>query len=233
MKKLRLALLCHDYFPCVIIFIGSVPVYLTITIPQPTRRITISMTFSSGSLSGPNMGIDLAVIQPRNVYRVPVHFFRKAYPIKFLEEDRNGDYRLNKEGNYWKNIFSADGRSQSISQEDWEKEKDVVIQTGPRPFLVLLKGQHLIRVRNLSLPKWIGDAVAGLEITSIKDKMRYDHPDLYRQVLSGEGSSGHVFLYRNAALSKDLIRSRLKTIGKRVGVKVYPHRLRHTWPRSY
>lgn len=143
------------------------------------------MTFSSGSLSGPNMGIDLAVIQPRNVYRVPVHFFRKAYPIKFLEEDRNGDYRLNKEGNYWKNIFSADGRSQSISQEDWEKEKDVVIQTGPRPFLVLLKGQHLIRVRNLSLPKWIGDAVAGLEITSIKDKMRYDHPDLYRQVLSG------------------------------------------------
>lgn len=49
----------------------------------------------------------------------------------------------------------------------------------------------------------------------------------------GEGSSGHVFLYRNAALSKDLIRSRLKTIGKRVGVKVYPHRLRHTWPRSY
>ncbi len=44
----------------------------------------------------------------------------------------------------------------------------------------------------------------------------------------GEGSSDHVFLYRNAALSKDLIRSRLKTIGKRVGVKVYPHRLRHT-----
>ena len=44
----------------------------------------------------------------------------------------------------------------------------------------------------------------------------------------GEGSSDHVFLYRNAAVSKDLIRSRLKTIGKRIGVKVYPHRLRHT-----
>jgi len=29
-------------------------------------------------------------------------------------------------------------------------------------------------------------------------------------------------------LSKDLIRSRLKTIGSRIGVKVYPHRLRHT-----
>ena len=44
----------------------------------------------------------------------------------------------------------------------------------------------------------------------------------------GEGSSDHVFLSRNAALSKDFIRSRLKTTGKRLGVKVYPHRLRHT-----
>ena len=47
-------------------------------------------------------------------------------------------------------------------------------------------------------------------------------------IMRGEGSSDHVFLYRNAALSKDLIRSRLKTIGTRIGVKVYPHRLRHT-----
>ena len=46
--------------------------------------------------------------------------------------------------------------------------------------------------------------------------------------MRGEGSSDHVFLYRNAPLSKDFIRSRLKTIGTRVGVKVYPHRLRHT-----
>jgi site-specific recombinase XerD len=44
----------------------------------------------------------------------------------------------------------------------------------------------------------------------------------------GDGSGDHVFLYRNAPLSKDLIRARLKTIGERVGVKVYPHRLRHT-----
>jgi site-specific recombinase XerD len=44
----------------------------------------------------------------------------------------------------------------------------------------------------------------------------------------GQGSSEHVFLYRNAALSKDFIRSRLRTIGKRIGVKVHPHRLRHT-----
>jgi integrase/recombinase XerD len=44
----------------------------------------------------------------------------------------------------------------------------------------------------------------------------------------GEGSGDHVFLYRNAPLSKDLIRCRLKSTGERIGVKVYPHRLRHT-----
>jgi len=44
----------------------------------------------------------------------------------------------------------------------------------------------------------------------------------------GEGSGDHVFLYRNAPLKKDLIRAHLKYAGERVGVKVYPHRLRHT-----
>ncbi len=44
----------------------------------------------------------------------------------------------------------------------------------------------------------------------------------------GLGSSDHVFLYRNQAVKKDLIRSRIKDAGRRVGVKVNPHRLRHT-----
>lgn len=44
----------------------------------------------------------------------------------------------------------------------------------------------------------------------------------------GEGSGDHVFLYRNAPLKKDLIRAQIKAAGERVGVKVYPHRLRHT-----
>jgi hypothetical protein len=44
----------------------------------------------------------------------------------------------------------------------------------------------------------------------------------------GEGSGDHVFLFRNAPLKKDLIRAQLKYAGERVGVKVFPHRLRHT-----
>lgn len=44
----------------------------------------------------------------------------------------------------------------------------------------------------------------------------------------GTGSGDHVFLYRNAPLKKDLIRAQLQYAGERVGVKVFPHRLRHT-----
>jgi site-specific recombinase XerD len=44
----------------------------------------------------------------------------------------------------------------------------------------------------------------------------------------GEGSGDNVFLYRNAPLKQDLIRAHLKKAGEKAGVKVYPHRLRHT-----
>lgn len=44
----------------------------------------------------------------------------------------------------------------------------------------------------------------------------------------GAGVTDHVFLYRNRALRKDLIHSRIKAAGDRVGVKVSPHQLRHT-----
>jgi len=47
-------------------------------------------------------------------------------------------------------------------------------------------------------------------------------------VARGLGVDDHVFLYSNVPLKKDLIRSRLKEAGQRVGVHVYPHRLRHT-----
>jgi hypothetical protein len=46
--------------------------------------------------------------------------------------------------------------------------------------------------------------------------------------MRGPGPTEHVFLYRNQALSKDLIPGRLKACGSRVGVPVYAHRLRHT-----
>ncbi|NMC34987.1 MAG: tyrosine-type recombinase/integrase [Veillonellaceae bacterium] len=87
-----------------------------------------------------------------------------------------------------------------------------------------------LRLENLDVP---GQRLSVRSGKNLKDRTVYltEHVLLaLKEYLSvrGEGSSDHVFLYRNAALSKDLIRSRLKTIGTRIGVKVYPHRLRHT-----
>jgi integrase/recombinase XerD len=45
----------------------------------------------------------------------------------------------------------------------------------------------------------------------------------------GPGPSDHVLLYRAEPVEKDLIRSRIKYAGERVGVKVSPHMLRHTF----
>jgi site-specific recombinase XerD len=44
----------------------------------------------------------------------------------------------------------------------------------------------------------------------------------------GSGPTDHVFYYRHRPVSKDLIGARVRACGQRVGVKVSPHRLRHT-----
>lgn len=48
-------------------------------------------------------------------------------------------------------------------------------------------------------------------------------------VVRGNGPTEHLFLYRHRPLNKDFIRGRLKASGERTGVKVTPHRLRHTF----
>ncbi len=45
----------------------------------------------------------------------------------------------------------------------------------------------------------------------------------------GTGNGDYVFLYRHKHISRELIRCRLKAAGKRTGVKVTPHMLRHTF----
>jgi hypothetical protein len=46
--------------------------------------------------------------------------------------------------------------------------------------------------------------------------------------MRGPGPTEHVFFYRNRPVCKDLIRERIKNAGKRTGIAVSPHRLRHT-----
>ena len=49
----------------------------------------------------------------------------------------------------------------------------------------------------------------------------------------GPALSDHLFIYRHKPLSKDYVRGRLKTAGKRLGFKVTPHMLRHTFGRPF
>ena len=72
-----------------------------------------------------------------------------------------------------------------------------------------------------------------LQGKGLKDRTVYLTTSLTRALseylaVRGEGSSDHVFLFRNRSLRKDLVRDRIKAAGKRVGVRVHPHRLRHT-----
>ena len=46
--------------------------------------------------------------------------------------------------------------------------------------------------------------------------------------LRGPGEAGNLLLYAHAPMHKELIHRRLKALGKRLGIKVCPHRLRHT-----
>jgi integrase/recombinase XerD len=45
----------------------------------------------------------------------------------------------------------------------------------------------------------------------------------------GQGPTSHVFLYRNEPVHKDLLHCRIRDAGKRCGVAVTPHQLRHTY----
>lgn len=45
----------------------------------------------------------------------------------------------------------------------------------------------------------------------------------------GSGATQHVFLYRHKPVGKDFLRGRMQAAGKRAGVSVTPHQLRHTY----
>lgn len=79
----------------------------------------------------------------------------------------------------------------------------------------------------------------GMQITirnakGLKDRMVYLTEAVARAIqdyltVRGPALTDHVFIYRHKFLSKDLVRSRLRGAGKRLGFKVTPHMLRHTF----
>ena len=70
--------------------------------------------------------------------------------------------------------------------------------------------------------KWLKDRVVYLTDTVVKVLTAYLE-------VRGPALSDHVFIYRHKMVSKDLVRLRVKAAGKRIGVYVTPHMLRHTF----
>ena len=87
-----------------------------------------------------------------------------------------------------------------------------------------------LRLEDLDLPgrrltirrsKGLKDRVVFMTDTTVQAVREY-------LVVRGPGPTDHVFLYRNQPLCKDLVGARIRSAGKQAGVKVHPHRLRHT-----
>jgi site-specific recombinase XerD len=88
-----------------------------------------------------------------------------------------------------------------------------------------------LRLEDLDL---VGRALTVRQGKGLKDRTVYLTDVAVRAVrdyltVRGMGPTDHVFLYRARPVCKDLIPTRIKAAGKRVSVKVSPHRLRHTY----
>ena len=103
-------------------------------------------------------------------------------------------------------------------------------------YLLWQSGIRVSELEDLSLPDV--DLAAGIAhiraAKGLKDRTVYltervvEAIEQYLEV-RGSALSDHLFIYRHKPLSKDYVRSRLKTASKRLGFKVTPHMLRHTF----
>ncbi|MBN1814009.1 MAG: site-specific integrase [Anaerolineae bacterium] len=105
-------------------------------------------------------------------------------------------------------------------------------------YLLWQRGLRLGELEELDPSLSLGAGLAGRRLTVRKGKGMSDRTvyltdttvEAVRAYLRqrGLGPTDHLFLYRNEPLCKDLVRGRMQAAGERAGVKVYPHRLRHT-----
>jgi site-specific recombinase XerD len=157
---------------------------------------------------------------PQSILRIPSLKPPDSLP-KYLTDEQVGNLRTVIE----QNVQNADNPHQRRQALLDQATFSLLWQGGMR-----LSEVEDLRLEDLDVP---GKRLSVRSGKGLKDRTIYltDYVLLALKeylAVRGEGSSDHVFLYRNAALSKDLIRSRLKTIGTRIGIEVYPHRLRHT-----
>ncbi|NJN55697.1 MAG: tyrosine-type recombinase/integrase [Anaerolineae bacterium] len=94
-----------------------------------------------------------------------------------------------------------------VSELEDLQQADMDLEAG----VVLIRAAKGLKDRSVYLTKRVTEA--------IQDYLAVRGPAL----------TDHLFIYRHKPLSKDLVRCRIKAAGKRTGVKVTPHMLRHTF----
>jgi site-specific recombinase XerD len=157
---------------------------------------------------------------PQSLLRIPC--LKQPEPLpRYLTDEQVGKLR--------------EGFEQEIRESKLESHRRLALLGRAAFYLLWQGGMRLGEVEELRLE----DLDLGQKRLSVRDgKGRKDRTVYLPETaicalqeylaVRGEGSGDHVFLYRNAPLRKDLIRGRLKAVGDKVGVKVFPHRLRHT-----
>ena len=118
--------------------------------------------------------------------------------------------------------------------KDLRRRRDALLDRAAF-YLLWQSGMRLGEVEELRLEDLdlAGRRLAVRLSKGLKDRFVYMTDTTIRAVreyleVRGPGPTDHVFLFRNQPLCKDLLRDRVQAAGKRVGVKVSPHRLRHT-----
>jgi integrase/recombinase XerC len=157
---------------------------------------------------------------PRSLFRVPG--LKQGEPLpKFLTDEQ---VRLVRD-EFERRVAQA---------RDFRQRRDALLDRAAFYLLWqsgLRKGEvEELRLEDLDLE---GKRLTVRQAKGLKDRTVYMTDTTVRAVreylaLRGPGPTTHVFLYRNQPISKDLVAARLKAAGERVGVKVHPHRLRHT-----
>ena len=102
--------------------------------------------------------------------------------------------------------------------------------------LLLRTGMRLSELEDLQLEDLDleGMQVIIRNAKGLKDRIVYLTESVVEAIqdyltVRGPALTDHLFIYRHKFLSKDLVRSRLRNAGKRLGFKVTPHMLRHTF----
>ncbi len=132
---------------------------------------------------------------------------------------------------------------QNVQRQEFHARRRVALLVRSAFYLLWQGGMRLgeveeLRLEDLDISTGLNASFAQKRLSVRDGKGRKDRTVYLTEIaitalqeylaVRGEGSGDHVFLYRNAPLKKDLVRDQIKHAGERVGVKVFPHRLRHT-----